>query len=107
MTPPATLSYSGALVLQAILQGNRHGFDIMRATRLPSGSVYPLLRRLEAAGFLDSRWEAVADAHDERRPQRRYYSATARGRAAAADARQRLLAQQSLLRRRDAAGERG
>lgn len=107
MTTPGPLSYSGALVLQAILRGYRHGFDIMRVTRLPSGSVYPLLRRLEASGLVESRWEPVADAHDERRPQRRYYAATAAGRAAAAAARERLLAQQALLRHPGRAPARG
>lgn len=94
----AVLSYSGALVLQAIAQGYRHGFEIMRATHLPSGSVYPLLRRLEAAGLVDSRWERAAQAHDEGRPQRRYYAMSPAGRAALADARERLLAQQALFR---------
>jgi PadR family transcriptional regulator PadR len=95
----AALSYSAALVLEAMAQGHRHGFDIMGATRLPSGSVYPLLRRLEAAGLVESRWERVAEAHDEGRPQRRYYSPTLDGRAALRQARERLIAQQSLFLR--------
>jgi PadR family transcriptional regulator PadR len=92
-----TLSYSGALVLQAIVDGHRHGFDMMRATRLPSGSVYPLLRRLEAAALVDSDWERASEAHPEGRPQRRYYRATPAGRLALRHARERLLAQQALL----------
>ena len=91
------LSYSGALVLQAIQQGHRHGFDIMRATALPSGSVYPLLRRLEAAGLVESQWELVTSAREEARPQRRYYAPTLSGRAALADARERLRVQQALF----------
>lgn len=104
-----SVSYSGALVLQAIQQGFRHGFDILGATGLPSGSVYPLLRRLEAAGLVDSRWEDVADAHDAARPQRRYYSLTPTGRTALGAARERLRAQQALFggRRRDSARGRG
>jgi DNA-binding PadR family transcriptional regulator len=96
-------------VLQAIQQGFRHGFDILGATGLPSGSVYPLLRRLEAAGLVDSRWEDVADAHDAARPQRRYYSLTTAGGTALAAARERVLAQQALFggRRRGAARGRG
>ena len=97
---PPPLSHSGALVLQAIAQGYRHGFDIMRATGLPSGSVYPLLRRLEAADLVESEWEPVTDAHDEARPQRRYYAASAAGRSALASARERLLAQQALFTQR-------
>jgi PadR family transcriptional regulator PadR len=95
----AVISYSAALVLEAMTQGHRHGFEIMRATHLPSGSVYPLLRRLEAAGLVESRWERAAEAHDEGRPQRRYYSPTADGRAALRQARERVIAQQSLFLR--------
>lgn len=104
-----TVSYSGALVLQAIQQGFRHGFDILHATGLPSGSVYPLLRRLEAAGLVDSQWEDVADAHGAARPQRRYYALTPSGRTALAAARDRVRSQQALFggRRRDTARGRG
>lgn len=88
-----TLSWTGSLVLQALVQGHGYGFDIMGVTRLPSGTVYPLLRRLEAAGLVASRWEDEAAAHAEGRPARRYYEATGPGRAALAEARERLRAQ--------------
>lgn len=91
------LSYSAALVLQAIAQGYRYGFDIMRAARLKSGTVYPLLRRLEAAGLVGSEWEEGSDAREEGRPPRRYYAATPEGRALLAEARERVLAQQALF----------
>jgi DNA-binding PadR family transcriptional regulator len=99
MSPTAQgpLSYNGALVLQAISQGFAYGFEIMRAAHLPSGTVYPLLRRLEAAGLVESRWEEADRAHDEGRPPRRYYQATTDGKAALADARERLRAQQTLF----------
>lgn len=107
MTPKRTgaegpLSYNGALVLQAIAQGRGYGFEIMRATHLPSGTVYPLLRRLEAGGMVCSRWEEATDAHDEGRPPRRYYTATPEGRAALAEARERVMAQQALFGARPA-----
>jgi len=95
--PEGPLSYNAALVLQAIVQGHRYGFEIMRAAHLKSGTVYPLLRRLEATGLVGSRWEEAADAHDEGRPPRRYYAATPEGRAALAEARERVLAQQALF----------
>jgi DNA-binding PadR family transcriptional regulator len=98
------LSYNAALVLQAIVQGHRYGFEIMRAAHLKSGTVYPLLRRLEAAGMVASEWEESADAHDEGRPPRRYYAATPAGRAALAEARERVLAQQALFGARPAGG---
>jgi DNA-binding PadR family transcriptional regulator len=96
-TSPGPLSYNGTLVLQAIVQGHGYGFDIMRATHLPSGTVYPLLRRLEAADLVESRWEQADEAHDEGRPPRRYYGATPQGRSALAEARERVLAQQALF----------
>ena len=109
MTPPrgateGPLSYNGALVLQAILQGHGYGFEIMRAAHLPSGTVYPLLRRLEAAELVESEWERAANAHDEGRPPRRYYRPTAAGRASLAEARERVLAQQALFGTRPAGG---
>lgn len=92
------LSYNAALVLQALTQGFGYGFEIMRAAHLPSGTVYPLLRRLEADGLLESSWENAQDAHAEGRPPRRYYQATPEGRAALAEAREKLRAQQALFR---------
>jgi len=91
------LSYNAALVLQALTQDFGYGFEIMRATHLPSGTVYPLLRRLEAAGHLESSWEDADKAHEEGRPPRRYYEATAEGRATLIAARERLRAQQALF----------
>jgi DNA-binding PadR family transcriptional regulator len=60
-------------VLEAIASGTHHGFDIMDATGLPSGSVYPILRRLEQEGLVRSRWEKHKVAQREGRPPRRYY----------------------------------
>ena len=83
------LTYPTALVLQALLDGHHHGFDIMDATALPSGTVYPILRRLDAEGCVRSRWEKDGVARKEQRPPRRYYELTAGGRAIAFDARER------------------
>ncbi|MFP5378753.1 MAG: PadR family transcriptional regulator [Vicinamibacteria bacterium] len=80
------ITYPTALVLQALFQDHHHGFDIMAATGLPSGTVYPILRRLDAAGAVRSRWEDEATARQEHRPARRYYELTAGGRALAAEA---------------------
>ena len=49
-----------ALVLIALARGLRHGFDVLDATGLESGTVYPILRRLEDAGLVRSHWEPVA-----------------------------------------------
>jgi DNA-binding PadR family transcriptional regulator len=67
------------LVLIAIGGGARYGFDIIDATGLPSGTVYPILRRLEHAGLLRSRWEAARIAREQQRPPRRYYSLAGTG----------------------------
>ena len=83
------LTYPTALVLQAVLQGHHHGFDIMDATGLPSGTVYPILRRLDAEGCVRSRWEKDGEARKEQRPPRRYYELTSHGRLLAADAVER------------------
>lgn len=74
------LTYPTALVLHALLQGHHHGFDIMDATGLPSGTVYPILRRLEAEGCVRSHWEREGEARKEQRPPRRYYALTTHGR---------------------------
>jgi DNA-binding PadR family transcriptional regulator len=96
-SPDSPLSYNGAVVLQAMAQGHRYGFEIMRAAHLPSGTVYPLLRRLEGAGLVGSRWEGAADARREGRPPRRYYELTPQGATALAEARERVRAQQALF----------
>jgi DNA-binding PadR family transcriptional regulator len=80
------LTYPTTLVLQALLQGHHHGFDIMDATGLPSGTVYPILRRLDAEGCVKSRWEKEGLARREQRPPRRYYELTATGRVLAREA---------------------
>ena len=73
------LTYPTALVLQALSRGFHYGFDIMDATGLPSGTVYPILRRLDREGLLRSTWEPQAIAQREQRPPRRYYEITAAG----------------------------
>lgn len=73
------ITYPSGLVLQALAQGFHYGFDIMDATNLPSGTVYPILRRLDREGLLDSTWEKQATAQKEQRPPRRYYEITSAG----------------------------
>ncbi|NKB86676.1 MAG: PadR family transcriptional regulator [Acidobacteria bacterium] len=78
------------MVLQAIAAGYRYGFDIMEATGLPSGTVYPALRRLDRDGFLSSDWEDRAEALTQQRPPRRYYEVSEHGQLALSDARSRF-----------------
>lgn len=91
------LTYTGTLVLQALVRGHAYGFDIVHATKLPTGTVYPLLRRLEARGLVRSRWEKESAAHAEGRPARRNYAPTAAGEAALAEALKRIRSQQAVL----------
>lgn len=80
--PNVNLSLSATAILQALAHGYQYGFDIMDVTGLPSGTVYPALRRLEKAGVVESRWEEEATAHKDQRPARKYYKLTPTGKAA-------------------------
>ena len=90
------MTYQTALVLEALAAGRHHGFDIMDATDLPSGTVYPILRRIEEAGLVRARWERDGAARREQRPPRRYYELTAGGTARLAEARARFRAMEAL-----------
>ena len=79
-----------ALVLRAVASGYHYGFDVMDACGLPSGTVYPALRRLAKAGLLSARWEPEEKAHAEARPKRRIYELTAAGREALGAAEAKL-----------------
>jgi DNA-binding PadR family transcriptional regulator len=74
-----SLTYPTAAVLLAIRRGHRYGFDLMDATGLPDGTVYPILRRLERRGVLEGVWEEESLARAENRPPRRYYRLTRLG----------------------------
>ncbi len=101
MTPDGpALSYTGLFVLQALNTGYRFGFDIMEATELPSGTVYPALRRLEAQGLVTSDWEDDKHARKEARPRRRYYQCTTAGRRRLKEAEARYRALGKLFPRR-------
>ena len=86
-----------ALVLQAIAGGYRYGFDIMEVTGLPSGTVYPVLRRLERSGLLRSRWESAVAAMEGGRPRRRLYELTSAGEDALAVANAKLAEARRML----------
>lgn len=91
------MTQSTAAVLQAVAAGHMYGFDIMDATGLQSGTVFPILRRLEKAGLLRGRWEPVSHAHRENRPQRRFYELTEVGADSLVAAREKLARTRSLL----------
>jgi DNA-binding PadR family transcriptional regulator len=87
---PIRLTHTTALILQAIASGSRHGFQIMDVTGLASGTVYPVLRRLEREGAVDSEWEDEATAREAGRRRRRIYRLNQAGQTLAEQARQRL-----------------
>lgn len=76
---PRGISFTTVTVLHAVASGAGYGFDVIDATGLPSGTVYPALARLERDGLVRSAWEDEAIARGEGRPARRYYRVTAPG----------------------------
>lgn len=79
MTGEPRLSHTAALILQAVNAGYVYGFSIMEVTGLPSGTVYPAMRRLERDGLIRSHWEQQSIADAEQRPPRKYYKLTRAG----------------------------
>ena len=55
-----------------------YGLEIMRATGVKSGTLYPLLDRMVEDGWLERHWEEV-DPSEEGRPRRRLYRLTSLG----------------------------
>ncbi len=83
------LSMGAVAVLHAVATGHAFGFDIIDATGLTSGTVYPTLDRLEELGLLRSRWEDEDAAQRQGRPPRRNFAVTAAGARALAAALKR------------------
>jgi PadR family transcriptional regulator, regulatory protein PadR len=71
-----TLRVLGALMSSP--QDELSGAQIGRTTELATGTLYPILLRLERAGWLESRWED-GDPRTLGRPRRRFYRVTALG----------------------------
>lgn len=90
MNPDALRGHLDSLILAVVEAEPRHGYAIIEALQvrsggeldLPTGTVYPALRRLEAAGHLRSSWATTSGR------KRRTYTLSASGRRALA--RQRL-----------------
>src|ERR1700730_13540827 len=83
------LSHTAAMILQVIQCGAIYGYSIMETTGLPSGTVYPALRRLEQDGLIRAQWERQSIADTEQRPPRKYYKLTASGKTALESSRKR------------------
>lgn len=69
------------LVLEALLvdpSRELYGVEVGDAAGLASGTVHPILARLEGVGWVESRWEDI-NPRKEGRPARRYYRVTTAG----------------------------
>lgn len=74
-----TLSNHARALLAALLearQGWSHGYALAQRAGIKSGTLYPLLIRLEAQGYLEAEWQPPEDA---RRPPRHAYRLTDAG----------------------------
>jgi DNA-binding PadR family transcriptional regulator len=89
MASDAKLSHTAAMILQALEAGFVYGFSIMEMTGLPSGTVYPAMRRLERDELIRSHWERQSIADAEQRPARKYYKLTAAGKGTLEASRRR------------------
>lgn len=70
-----------ARVLAAFLADpteQRYGYDLMKAARLASGTLYPMLARLMDEGLVTAEWESQP-ADEAGRPPRKYYRLTGDG----------------------------
>lgn len=100
MTGPVhpRMTQTTLLILETLITGQpRSGAQIGQATGIASGSRYPILRRLEEAGWLTGEWEQI-DPREAGRPRCRFYRLTAFGESQAHAA----LARRSLARKQAA-----
>ena len=84
MTRSRALSPAARTVLSILAESGTdwsHGYDLSRSAGVKSGTLYPLLIRLEGQGQLEARW-LPAEAG---RPPRHVYRLTAAGRQLAAE----------------------
>jgi len=80
-TPEPRLTTQTLKVLKPFLENPGEeiaGIEIVRSSRLASGTAYPIMLRLERVGLLTSRWED-GDPATLGRPRRRYYTITKSG----------------------------
>lgn len=85
MEPLTRLTPATGDVLEALLSSDEAvwGLRIVKQCGRPTGSVYPILERLERSGWITSRWDDDATRPG---PRRRLYELTGEGRAAAIQA---------------------
>jgi PadR family transcriptional regulator PadR len=96
------ISRQTSLLLATLLENPaewRHGYGISQVAGLKSGTLYPLLMRLEEQGLLESKWQ---ETDRPGAPARHVYRLTASGRVLARE-RRPTVSQRKMTRRFGAA----
>ena len=102
MATAPKMSSAVVSVLETFLErprSARYGLELGATTGLASGTIHPVLARLEAAGWVESRWEDV-EPSTVGRPRRRFYRLTPAGTEQARNALAAAAARRARLRRR-------
>jgi PadR family transcriptional regulator, regulatory protein PadR len=79
MARTRTLSPQAQMILATLLDASgrwSHGYELARLANVKSGTLYPLLIRLEAQGYLEAEWQQPIEGG---RPPRHAYRLTASG----------------------------
>jgi PadR family transcriptional regulator, regulatory protein PadR len=74
--PPSAQAETLIIALAIRPQEWRYGYDLMKATDIKSGTLYPALMRLEEKGLMESRW---SEPQNDGRPPRHIYRLTDAG----------------------------
>ena len=85
MARARALSAHARRILAALLAGGTswsHGYELARIADVKSGTLYPLLIRLEEQGYLEAEWQQPTERG---RPPRHAYRLTASGMKLARD----------------------
>jgi DNA-binding PadR family transcriptional regulator len=96
------MSSSVVSVLEVFLtdpRAPRYGLELGAHTGLASGTIHPVLARLEGAGWVESEWESI-DPSSAGRPRRRFYRLTTAGVEQASAALAEVAARRERLARR-------
>ena len=99
--PGPRMTQTTEAVLRALLENpskDMYGLEICAKAELPSGTIYPILARLERIGWLESSWEEI-DPQAQGRPRRRYYRPSREGAEHARLALARVTESRAALRR--------
>ena len=100
-SPDPRMTLTTQAVLRALLEQpskELYGLEICAKAELPSGTIHPILARLEKIGWLQSSWEDI-DPHQQGRPRRRYYRLSPEGAERARIALARTTESRAALRR--------